>query len=106
MNFELDSISKWAINWLVDFHLRKTEFFLVSKMVNQIAHPPLIMHKTVFADSFCHKHLGITFSITCDWTEHISRISKNECKTQLESIHNEAARIVRGATKLCSIKQL
>ena len=30
----------------------------------------------------------------------------NECKTQLESIHNEAARIVSDATKLCSIQKL
>ena len=30
----------------------------------------------------------------------------NECKTQLESIHNEAVRIVNGATQLCSIQTL
>ena len=30
----------------------------------------------------------------------------NQCKSQLESIHNEAARIVSGATKLCSIQKL
>ena len=30
----------------------------------------------------------------------------NECKTQLESIHNEATRIVSGAPKLCSIQKL
>ena len=115
--------------------------------MNQIARPPLIMNNAVLSESSCHKHLGITFSNTCDWTEHINRISwtrinllralkfrihrnaleriyfafirplleysdsvwdncSNECKTQLESIHNEAARIVSGGTKLSSIQKL
>ena len=147
MNFDLDTISKWAIDWLVDFHPRTTVSFLVSKKVTQIAHPPLMMNNTVLSKSSCHKHLGIQFSNTCDWTEHISKMAwtrinllralkfqihrnaleriyfafirplleyddsvwdngSNECKTQLESVHNEAARIVSGASKLCSIQNL
>ena len=148
INSDLGKIS--TINWLVDFHPRKTVSFLVSKKANGIVHPPLIMNNTILSESSSHKHLGITFSNTCDWTEHISRISKsawtrinllralkfrihrntleriyfafirplleysdsvwdncsNECKSQLESIHNEAARIVSGAAKLCSIQKL
>ena len=97
-----------------------------------------------------HKHLGVTFSNTCSWTEHIVKITESawfrlyllralkfklnrialekiyigficplleysdsfwdncstECKNQLESIHNEAGRIVSGMTKLCSIEKL
>ena len=150
INSDLGKISTWAINWLVDFHPRKTVSFLVSKKTNATVHPPLIMNNTILSESSSHKHLGITFSNTCDWTEHISRISKsawtrinllralkfrihrnaleriyfafirplleysdsvwdncsNECNSQLESIHNEAARIVSGATKLCSIQKL
>ena len=150
INSDLGKISTWAVDWLVDFHPRKTVAFLVSKKVDPVAHPPLSMNNTVLTESSCHKHLGITFSNTCDWKEHINSISKvawtrinllralkfrihrnslqriyfafirplleysdviwdncsNECKTQLESIHNEAARIVSGATKLCSIQKL
>ena len=150
INADLGTISTWADNWLVNFHPRKTVSFLVSKKANAIAHPTLIMNNTVLSDSTCHKHLGITFSNTLDWMEHISRISKlawtrinllralkfrihrnaleriyfafilplleysdsvwdncsNQCKSQLESIHNEAARNVSGATKLCSIQKL
>ena len=102
------------------------------------------------SDTSNHKHLGITFSNTLDWIDHINRISKiawtrinllrkvkfrihrntlekiyfafirplleyndsvwdncsTECKSQLEAIHNEAARIVSGATKLCKIEKL
>ena len=108
------------------------------------------MNNTVLSEATCHKHLVLTFSNTCGWTEHINRICEtawarinllralkfrihrnalermyfafirplleysdavwdnctNECKTQLESIHNEVARIVSGATKLCSIQKL
>ena len=32
--------------------------------------------------------------------------ASKECKKQLETIHNEAARIITGATKLCSISKL
>ena len=150
MNSDLGTISAWATNWLVDFHPRKTVSFLVSKKANTVVHPPLIMNNTILSESSSHKHLGITFYNTCDWTEHISRISKlawtrinllralkskihrnaleriyfafirplleysdsiwdncsNECKSQLGYIHNEAAGIVSGATKLCSIQKL
>lgn len=150
LNLDLDTISRWAFDWLVDFNERKTVSLLVSKKQNQADHPPLTMNNTVLSESKFHKHLGLTFSDTCDWTEHINRIAvtawtrinllralkfrihrnalermyfvfirplleysdavwdncTNECKNQLESIHNEAARIVCGGTKLCSIRKL
>ena len=115
-----------------------------------LLHPQLFMNNTVISESSSYKHLGITFSSTCSWTEHVSRITESawarlnllralkykinrkalekiyfafirplleysddvwdncsaECKTKLESIHNEAGRIVSGATKLCSIEKL
>ncbi|MCF1459523.1 MAG: reverse transcriptase family protein, partial [Shewanella sp.] len=76
MNSDLGTISTWATNWLVDFHPRKTVSFLVSKKANTVVHPPLVMNNTILSESSSHKHLGITFSNTCDWTEHISRIAK------------------------------
>ncbi|MCG7879605.1 MAG: reverse transcriptase family protein, partial [Candidatus Thiodiazotropha endolucinida] len=150
INLDLETISKWASDWLVDFNERKTVSLLISKKHNHVTHPALIMNNTILSESTCHKHLGLTFSNTCDWKEHINRISEtawsrikllralkfrihrnalesmyfafirplleysdavwdnctNECKMQLETIHNEAARIVTGATKLCSIQKL
>ncbi|MCW4249933.1 MAG: reverse transcriptase family protein [Candidatus Thiodiazotropha endolucinida] len=150
INLDLETISKWASDWLVDFNERKTVSLLISKKHNHVNHPALIMNNTILSESTCHKHLGLTFSNTCDWKEHINRISEtawsrikllralkfrihrnalesmyfafirplleysdavwdnctNECKMQLETIHNEAARIVTGATKLCSIQKL
>ena len=54
--FDLDKISTWAINWLVDFHPRKTVSLLVSKKANAIIHPRLIMNNTILSESFSHKH--------------------------------------------------
>ena len=76
INSDLGKISTWAVDWLVDFHPRKTVAFLVSKKVDPVAHTPLCMNNTVLIESTCHKHLGITFSNTCDWKEHINSISK------------------------------
>ena len=50
INSDLGKISKWAINWLVDFHPRKTVSFLVSKKANATAHPPLIMNNTILSE--------------------------------------------------------
>ena len=108
------------------------------------------MNSITLKEASTHKHLGITFSSSCTWSEHINNITdtawkrlniiralkfkisrlaleklytayvrplleysdsvwdncSNDCKRQLESIHNEAARIVSGATKLCSIEKM
>ena len=105
---------------------------------------------TIIAETTSHKHLGLTFSSTCTWNEHVNNISlkawtrvnllralkfrvsrksleklyisfirplleysdsvwdncSSESKKQLEAIHTESARIVSGATKLCSIDKL
>lgn len=150
LNLDLNTISDWALDWLVDFNARKTMSLLISLKSNAVSHPHLFMNDTIISESTSHKHLGITFSNTCSWTEHISKIIETastrlnllralkfkinrkslekiyiafirplleysdsvwdncstECKNQLESIHNEAARIVSGATKLCSLEKL
>ena len=108
------------------------------------------MNDTIIAETTSHKHLGLTFSSTCTWNEHVNNISlkawtrvnllrvlkfrvsrksleklyisfirplleysdsvwdncSSESKKQLEAIHTESARIVSGATKLCSIEKL
>ena len=85
INSDLGKISTWAVDWLVDFHPRKTVAFLVSKKLDPVAHPPLSMNNTVLTESSCHKHLGITFSNTCDWKEHINSISKMAWTTNKSS---------------------
>ena len=91
------------------------------------------MNSAVLSESVCHKDLDNTFSSRInllralrfrthrsafermyfafirpllEYCDAIWDIYTNENKTQLESIHNEAARTVNGATKLCSIQKL
>ena len=105
------------------------------------------MYGVIIGEIPSHKHLGLTFSKTCSWDEHIVNISEkawtrvnllkalkfqvsrkslektyfayvrplleysdivwDNCsyasKKLLDAVHIEAARIVSGGTKLCSV---
>ena len=150
LNADLQTISHWANDWLVLFNANKTLSMVISRKLNPVQHPPLLMNDTIIAETTSHKHLGLTFSSTCTWNEHVNNISlkawtrvnllralkfrvsrksleklyisfirplleysdsvwdncSSESKKQLEAIHTESARIVSGATKLCSIEKL
>ena len=71
LNLDLDIISNWALDWLVDFNARKTMSLLLSTKLVLLVHIQIFMNNTVTSESSRHKHLGISFSSTCSWTEHI-----------------------------------
>ena len=76
INTDLSKMSNWAIDWLVIFNTNKTISMLISRKLIQVNHPPLQMNGSIVTEKQSHKHLGITFSKTCTWTEHIDNISK------------------------------
>ena len=150
LNNALRYITAWVAEWLVDFNASKTDSMLISRKRNPIQHPPLYMNSIMIKDTESHKHLGLTFSNTCNWNEHINKIAASawsrlnllralkfrlkrhslekmyfsyirplleysdlvwdnasaESKKQLDAVHIEAARIITGATKLCSLEKL
>ena len=150
LNADLQTISQWANAWLVTFNASKTLSMIFSRKSNPVHHPSLFMNGTIIEETTRHKHLGLTFSSTCTWTDHVNTISEKawirlnflralkfrvsrkslekiyisyirplleysdsvwdncspDSKKQLEAIHTEAARIIVGATKLCSIEKL
>lgn len=150
INADLSTISKWAEDWLVKFNAEKTISVLISRKLTPVQHPPLYMDGSILVERDSHKHLGLTLSSSCSWTEHIDNISKKawtrlnllrslkfrigrqsleqmyisfilplleycdsvwdnastESKKKIDTIHIEAARIITGATKLCSIPKL
>ena len=150
LNSDLDTINVWANDWLVDFNPTKTTSLLISRRQLPIAHPPLEMNNVILNETTSHRHLGLTFSNTCNWSDHIQRVTNtawsrlhlmralkikvnrqalekmyfafirplleysdsvwdncsNEAKRQLDSIHHEAARIITGGTKPCSLEKL
>ena len=74
INTDLSKMNNWAIDWLVRFNTNKTICMLISRKLIQVNHPPLQMDGSIFTES--HKHIGITFSKKCTWTEHTDNISK------------------------------
>ena len=131
LNADLQTISKWANSWLVTFNPSKTLSMLVSRKLNTVQNPYLFMNDTFIEETASHKHLSLTFSSTCTWKDNVYSISdkvwtwlnilrvlkfrvsrkslekmSHLTRKQLESIHIEAARIIPGATKRCSIEKL
>ena len=74
LNTDLNTISKWAESWLVDFNPNKTTSLLVSRKVNKPYHPPLYMNNINISEVTSHKHLGVTFSNDGSWNDHTQSI--------------------------------
>ena len=146
----MNSISTWADAWLVAFNTGNTLSVIFSRKLRRPHHPPLLMNYIMLTETDTHRHLGLTLSTTCTWSEHIQtittkawarlnllstlkfRVSRKylekmyisfvrplleycdsvwdnattESKKQLDTFHIEVARIITGATKLCSISLL
>ena len=121
----------------------------LTRKSNPIQHPPLFLNNMMIQETPTHRHLGLTFSDSCDWNVHVKNMSEKawtrlnllralkfrasrtslekiymafvrplleyndavwdncslETKKQLDAIHVKAARIITGATKLCSIEK-
>ena len=76
LNRDLNANSIWANNWLVTFNPSKTLSMLISWKRNSVFHPPISMDGVIIGEIPSHKHLGLTFSKTCSWDEHIANISE------------------------------
>ena len=55
-------------------HPAKTLSMVVSRKVNKPIHPPFFMNNRLINETESHKHLGVTSSSTCLWTDHIENI--------------------------------
>ena len=75
LNFDLETINRWAEKWLVKFNPSKSESLLVSRKINRNVHPPLIMNGVHINEVQHHKHLGILLSNDGTWHEHIDYIT-------------------------------
>ena len=154
LNADLKTISQWANAWLVTFNASKTLSMIFSRKSNPVHYLSLFMNGTIIEETTRHKHLGLTFSSTCTWTDHVNTISDKawtrlnflralkfrvsrkslekiyiyiyisyirplleysdsvwdncspDSRKQLEAIHTEAARVIVGVIKLCSIEKL
>jgi len=76
LNTDLAKIHSWADKWLVTFNPSKTESLVVSRKINRPIHPPLFFNDCQITEVSSHKHLGLTFSDTCSWHDHIESVKK------------------------------
>ena len=74
LNGDMSTINDWSKLWLVNFIAAKTLSMVVSRKVNKPIHPPLFMNNVQINETQSHIHLGVTFSSTCLWTDHIENI--------------------------------
>ena len=65
------NISEWSKQWLVKLNPTKTDIVYF----NTRDIPPRIYPVK------CHKHLGITLSADCKWSNHINTIIKKNIQT-------------------------
>ena len=49
---------------------------IISRKRNPVFHPPLFMNGTLMKNTSYHKHLGLTFSNSGTWDEHVKSISE------------------------------
>ena len=49
---------------------------IISRKANPPQHPPLFMDDVILTETDTHKHLGITFSASCTWSNHIQNITR------------------------------
>ena len=75
LNSDLETISKYAANWLVDINPQKKSTFLVARKQQPILHPTLKMNNVPLKETTNHKHYGITFSNSCTWSVYIETIT-------------------------------
>ena len=77
LNADLVKIHSWADKWLVTFNPSKTESLVISRKINRPIHPPLFLNDCTINEVSSHKHLGLNFSNSCSWHDHIE-IIKNK----------------------------
>ena len=75
INTDLDTISTWAANWLVNFHERRTFSMDLSRKLLPPHYPPLFRNNIMLSETDSHKHLGLILSKSCTWSNHIQEIA-------------------------------
>ena len=96
LNNDLYYITSWASDWLVNFNAAKTLSMLLTLKHFSSYHPPLFMDGIAITETTSHKHLGLTLSNNCSWSELINNITSTAC-TRLNLLRALKFKINRNA---------
>jgi len=80
LNHDLQRVTEWANQWLVNFNPSKTEVLFLSLSKNNQNRPALYFQNTQLSYVESHKHLGLTLSSDGSWHTHISNIMTSSSK--------------------------
>lgn len=79
INRDLEIISAWAKQWLIQFNAAKTEVMYFSLSKNNRDAPDIYFQNTHLNFVHSHKHLGVTLS-DGTWHQHISNITTSSSR--------------------------
>jgi len=75
LNGDLENISQWAKQWLVNFSPAKTKAMTCT--FKETVTPPVYFNNVAVSEVSSHKHLGLSISSDLSWTVHIKNIVEN-----------------------------
>ena len=101
LNIDLNTISTWAEAWLVAFNAGKTLSMIFSRKANPAQHPPLLMNNIILTETDTHKHLGLTLSNTCTWSNHIQAMTTLKFRVSRKSLEQMYISFVRPLLEYC-----
>ena len=85
LNRDLQKISSWATRWKVKFNASKTKNIIFSNKVLNNS-PPLLFNENFNELVNSHKHLGLYFSSTLNWSKQIFEVCLKANRKLLRSV--------------------
>ena len=95
LNSDLNTISKWALEWMVTFNIEKTVFINFSLKNSRMSKSPnLVFNDSCIRQVNEHKHLGIILSKDLKWSSHISKIT-SKASQRLGALYRQSRKMTR-----------
>ena len=97
LNKDLDNLSNWGSQWLVNFNPAKTKYIIFSKKHSNIGYPRLNLGNKELEKVKTLTHLGITFNSRMTWDSHIRNVIDRSLisLTHLKHINFKVPRLVK-----------
>lgn len=80
LNNDLQTIHKWAEQWIVTFNPEKTELLHITNKRSSQDMPPVFFNNVQVENVKTHKHLGLILNKNLSWTAHIDEIATKAAK--------------------------
>ena len=96
INRDLERLSVWAHQWLVQFNEKKTVYMVISRKRNPIQHPDLFLNTTALQEVSEHCQLGLNINRKFSWDSHIKKLTEKASKSV-----NLLKRICRDVPRRC-----